>query len=588
MELRPYQQAALKASAEAEARGVTRQLFVMATGVGKTLVVAGLLKAKGLPNTFGFMHRDELLGQSREKILALNPEARIGIEKADLRSDPSNDQVILASVQTVGRRDRKRLSRIPADWPKVVWIDESHHAPARSYLETLDYFGVYGETPRRDRLVVGTTATPERLDQLGYDKIFDDVVFRYNLRDGIKDKWLADIHAWRITTGLDLGGVRVSHGDFVERELAEAVEASDMDAAAAQTWTEHCRGRKSLFYCVTKKHGEHMLERLRAAGAKAELVVDSTPKGDRARLVEGFKNGDLEAVINVQVLTEGFDAPSAECLHILRPTKSATLYTQILGRGSRRTETKTFVEVFDYTAQDHDVCSIGRIFGLPDAWDLYGQDILEDKEKLEEAEEVGVKTEGARSLAELFAQLDRRRLEFVKSSITDSGMPSRFAWLRPSREEDRWVLAWSNKKPGDERWLNPHAKQIHDEHKLWGTRERLEIFRNELGLYEGWIYQMRGDGGKTSTRVGTSKSLVKFVAELEGRIEDVRPHTVNLLDKKAKWGFQPSTEKQQNILREKGVPDWFLPQLNKREASMLITMPWGTVRKMFENVSKPA
>jgi superfamily II DNA or RNA helicase len=591
-EFRPYQNDALKAVEDARNREVTRQLVVMATGLGKTVFVAGLLKAMGMPKTFGFMHREELIEQAGSTILSMNPAASLGIEKAERHGDIVNDRVILASVATVGKRDRRRLSGIPRDWPGVIWIDEAHHAPAQGYLETLDYFGVYGEKPRRDVLLLGTTATPDRLDEMGYDRIFDDVVYRYGLRDAISDGWLADVRAWRIETDIDLGNVKKRGGDYQQIDLARAIDESQITETAVQTWRDKCRGMRSLFFAVTKAHASKLGAMLKAAGARVAVITDDTPRDERKYALQLFRDGELDAVVNVLVLTEGFDAPDTECVHILRPTTSRALYSQMLGRGTRKTERKAHVEIFDYTGASHDVCSCGQIFGLPDSWTMEGQSVVEDADKVDQVEsELGLKAEGSASIKDLFAKVKEHRVDLIMGTITDSGLPSTLAWLRPSQAKEKWVLGWRNETkdrveriPGSYR---ESAREAIAAKNLWGVYERIEVFRNELGLYEAQLKRSGPEGSNTqSGKIESDRSLVKLVQRLEKMITDRRPHKVRLLKKDAKWRRDPCTQAQRKILAGKGVPEWFLPQLNKGDAGTLINMPGATVRKWFEEAPR--
>ncbi len=316
-------------------------------------------------------------------------------------------------------------------------------------------------------------------------------------------------------------------------------------------------------------------------------MTDETPKDDRKKFVERFQSGELEALVNVQILTEGFNAPEVRYLHVLRPTKSRSLYTQVIGRGTRKTETKEAVDVFDYTAQNHNIWSVGRIFGLPDSWSLEGEDVLLEQKKIEEAEEIGVSADGAKDMEDVLKSISKRRLEFAKSAITDSGLPSKFAWLRPSKSKERWVLAWPNAKNARDYRLTAHTAGLHEKLHLWGTRERLELKRNELGKFEATIHVSGGDKGKFVHKVGTHDSLAKFVLEIEQRLEAKRPHVVKLLDKGARWGSKPCSDKQKDVLKRIGVPEWALGDLNKREASGLIAMPGKVVARLFESSTKP-
>ena len=592
IEDRAYQNKCLEAVTRAQAQGSTRQLVVMATGLGKTIVISKLLQQRGLPRTFGFMHREELIGQAVDKIQKLSPDARIGIEKAGQYADPASDQVVLASVLTVGRQDRKRLSRFPADWPEVIWVDEAHHAPAGSYLETLDHFGVYGEAPRRNCLFLGTTATPDRLDEMGYDKIFDDVVFRYDLREAIADRWLADVHAWRVKNDLDLSKVRTRAGDFVEKDLAEAVKDSEINQVAVQTWEEKCRGRRSLFFCVTKAHAREVTAALKDAGARAAAIVDDTPTKDRKAALQLFQEGEIDALVNVLVLTEGFDAPSTECVHILRPTKSRALYSQMLGRGTRLAPGKKHVEVFDYTGQGHDICSVGSIFGLPDSWVLEGQSVTKDAKQVEDLEaDLGLSAEGATGIQGLFARAKSRRFEMIHETITDTGLPSHLAWVRPSRAQERWVIAWRNETRESvgklkEQYRGQATKAI-ERKNLWGVHERIVLFRNELGIYEAQLKRHGpADSNTESGKLDSDRSLTKLVARTEDLIRELRPHKLVLLKKTAKWRTQPCSEAQRGILKKKGIPEWFLSKISKGDAGTLMAIPSTTLKKWFDGIDE--
>ncbi len=573
--------------------GITRQLIVMATGLGKTVVVAGLLKAMGMPRTFGFMHREELIEQAKSTVLNVNPDALIGIEKAASHGDIVNDHVILASVATVGKQDRKRISTIPRDWPGVIWLDEAHHSPAKGNLEVLDYFGVYGDTPRRDVMLVGTTATPDRLDELGYDRIFDDVVYRYDLRAAIKDGWLADVRAWRIETDIDLTRVKKGRNDYKQIDLARAIEESQITETAVQTWRDKCRGMRNLFFAVSKAHAKKLGDMLRSSGARCAVITDETPRDERKCALQLFRDGELDAVVNVMVLTEGFDAPDTEAVHILRPTTSRALFSQMLGRGSRKTARKAHVEIFDYAGSSHDVCSCGQIFGLPDSWTLDGQSVVEEIEKVEQVEaELGLKAEGSTSMADLFTKVKERKVDLIMGTITDSGLPSRLAWLRPSQSKDRWILGWRNETkdrieriPGEYR---ESARAAIEGKNLWGVYERIEVFKNELGMYEAQLKRNGPDESNTSSgKLDSDRSLVKLIQRVEKLITSRRPHKVKLLRKDAKWRRDPCSTKQQQILGHKGVPEWFLKQLNKGDAGTLMNLPAATVRKWFEDSPKP-
>lgn len=570
MILRPYQEKCLEASAKAAANGVTRQLWVLATGLGKTVLVSDFIRRRGPQGTFGLMHREELLEQSKEKILAISPQASIAIEKASSTAFPGAE-VILGSVQTVGRLGATRLPQ--RDWLRQLWIDEAHHAPADGYLRVADYFGLRaerGQTPRRDIMLVGTTATPDRLDRLGYDTLFDDVTFRYDLPDAIRDGWLADVRAWRIESDLDLQGIKTRQGDFAIGELGDAAVASNMSRRAVATWIEHGVQGPALFFCVNKAHAAQMTAMLEDAGANVACVTDETPADERRKTVELYKNNGLDAMVNVGVFTEGFDAPETRAIYILRPTKSRALYLQMLGRGTRLAANKNSVEVFDFTPGDALAAGPAAIFGLPDAWQLEGQSLLKEKAALEEIQQkLPLDLSRATSLRSLQARASR--VELFKRSVLEDALPSgRLAWLK-APGADRWRIGWRNPAPHQLGRLPTQVlsrlQEARLDPRLQGARESLELFQNELGAWEVQYSSVAGEYrfcGKPTQR--------EAIEAAEKRIDETRPHVIGLLRKGTAWRRQPASEKQVAAMKRRGVPPDIASGATKAEASALMDM----------------
>jgi hypothetical protein len=386
--------------------------------------------------------------------------------------------------------------------------------------------------------------------------------------------------------------VKTTGSDFSEKSLDCAMNTQEHNKIAAETWAAHCRGRRSLVFCVTKAHAHAVCEELEKAGARAAVVVAETPDDVRTASIQALKDGSLEALVNVGVFTEGTDIPEVDCIHILRPTKSQGLLTQMTGRGVRKAPGKDYMELFDYAGHGHDIASIGRVFGLPDSWSLEGQSVLEDVEDLEEAvEDLGISMDGLRGMKDLRQKLHSKeeRVQLIKGSLKAADLPSALVWLKPSREE-RYVIAWRNETREEvdrmkELKYQLKATQAMEPKNLFGVCERIEVFRNELGKYEGRIYRRMG-GERKEVRIGSDSSLAKLVGHIEGWIISKRPHKAGLMKKSAKWAREPASPGQLGVLKRKGIPGGFLEAgaLTKREASILMGLPNNRVKALFQSV----
>ena len=220
MRLRPYQQAALE---RVQARlwiGINRQLLKLPTGMGKTVCFAALPDFMAFKNRMlVVVHREELAAQAAEKLRKWNPTKRVGIEMGN-QSAGDCDQLVVAGVQTIGRPNAPRLMRLKADEFDAVIFDEAHHATASSYRRIFEHFRLFED---RKRLALGVTATSRRADGLALGRIFQEIVFDYSLLEGIRQGWLADLHAYAMHTQTDLDAVRAKGEDFDVPELGKAV-----------------------------------------------------------------------------------------------------------------------------------------------------------------------------------------------------------------------------------------------------------------------------------------------------------------------------------------------------------------------------
>ena len=246
LRLRPYQLEAQQAIVEARTRGFRAQLVSLATGLGKSVVIAtlpDLLELRPGDVTLVVAHRDELIQQLVEKMTAQNPDAKVGVEKAE-ESAPDDSTIVVATVQTL---TGPRLNRFVTKFGRrlaLFVIDEAHHAAAPTYRAILDKILL----KRPDALVIGFTATPHRGDGVRLSEIFPDMVYSMDARQAIGAGYLVPVRSYAIATETNLDEVASRGGDFVIGQLADAVDTDErnrkvveayqpLDARARRRWS---------------------------------------------------------------------------------------------------------------------------------------------------------------------------------------------------------------------------------------------------------------------------------------------------------------------------------------------------------------
>jgi ATP-dependent helicase IRC3 len=344
-------------------------------------------------------HREELINQAVDKLRQWNPNTTVGVEMGERRCSPS-DQIVVASVQTLGRENSKRIRQFNPDDFKIVVVDEVHHAAAQTYQNVLEYFRVYDDT---HRLCLGLTATPNRADGKGLSDVFQEIVDSYGIFPAVKDGWLAKPCGKRIRTNADLNKLKTLAGDFSKGELSGTVNTPQQNDLAVRAWLEHADGLQTIVYAVDVEHVKDLAKAFKSYGVAAEGVWGEDP--DRADKVKYHMGGHLKVLVNCELLTEGHDDWRVQCIVNSRPTQSESLYTQIIGRGTRvppskfmggydnlnaareakvdiPKETCLILDMVGNTSR-HSLVTLPSLFGMSQEMDLKGQSIVEAVEKLE-------------------------------------------------------------------------------------------------------------------------------------------------------------------------------------------------------------
>ena len=361
LELRDYQEQAIDAVLTAEARGVRRQVVVLPTGAGKTPMFVSLAARKNV-RTLILAHRDELISQAADKVRMWWPDADLGIVKA-ARNEVWAQDVVVASIQSLSPRRLVQLGQFG-----LVVGDEFHHANSTSWGKVLDHFGC-GPTVRRSDgpLLLGVTATPNRADGKGLDKVADEIVFERDLLWAIRSGYLCDIRAKEVKMeNLRLGDVKIRQGDYAEGDLGAAMTAANAPWWIVRAWKEHASDRKTLVFSPTVANAEDVAAEFLANGIKAAAVSGSTPIDDRRRILRDFSTGRIQVLSNCQLAVEGYDEPSIDCVVWARPTKSLGFYKQGIGRGTRLYPGKQDLLILDVVGDSSkmDLCTAASLAGL--------------------------------------------------------------------------------------------------------------------------------------------------------------------------------------------------------------------------------
>ena len=334
------QQQALEALIETRNQGYRRGLVVMATGLGKTWLAAFDAIAAKAKRILFVAHREEILQQAAETFLRIRPDASVGFYKGD-RRDTSVD-ILCASIQTLG--NLLHLDKFSAAHFDYIVVDEFHHASAPTYRKLLGHFS--------PTFLLGLTATPDRTDQSNILSLCDDnLVFTCKLFDGVTRQLLAPFHYYGIyDEAIDYKeipwrNIRLDV-DRLEAKLATLARARH----AFYEWQRYKQSR-TLAFCISIRHADFMAEQFNKLGISA-AAVHGQSNLSRAEALSQLRNQQIEVLFSVDLFNEGVDLPEIDTVMLLRPTDSAVLFLQQIGRGLRLHPGKERLVILDFIGND--------------------------------------------------------------------------------------------------------------------------------------------------------------------------------------------------------------------------------------------
>lgn len=345
MKLRDYQEEARIAIANEWEKGVKKTLLVLPTGCGKTIVFSKVVedRVKLGERVLILAHRSELLDQASDK-LAKATGIFTATEKAEQSCLNSWFRVVVGSVQTLQRP--KRLAQFDKDYFDTIVVDEAHHCISDSYQRVLEHFS--------NANVLGVTATPDRGDMRNLGSYFESLAYEYTLPKAIKNGYLSPIKALTIPLELDLSAVSMQSGDFKASEVGTALDP--YLEQIADEMLKYCADKKTVVFLPLVKTSQKFRDILNEKGFKAAEVNGDSK--DRAEVLDDFSKGKYNVLCNSMLLTEGWDEPSVDCIVVLRPTKVRSLYSQMVGRGTRLYPGKEDLLLLDFLwhTERHELC----------------------------------------------------------------------------------------------------------------------------------------------------------------------------------------------------------------------------------------
>ena len=536
MSLRPYQAEAIQSIQDEFSHGTSRQLVVMATGLGKTVVAAHVphFMPKRKRGMF-IVHRNELCLQAQRQFEKHNPELTVGVERAEYRAGDAD--IVIASVQTIGKmngdgKPGDRLKQFRPDDFSWVICDEVHHGTSDTYRAIFRHMRVLkGEPDCNDfKLFCGITATPNRSDSIGLECLFDKITVVNDIRFGVREGWLSRIHCSVIETEIDLSRVHTTAGDFNAAELSATVDTPTRNELIAQEYLKNRPDGPSFFFVVDINHAHNLSEVLRGHGIRTYAISGKTPEDECRRFMRMINEGSIDGLASAGKLNEGVDAPRVCAAWMCRPTKSQLLYQQMVGRvlrpfpspedlqalsnvGQSPAWVKPFASITDFVdiCGRHSLCTTPTLFSLRHKFDAKRKDIIEAVEEIEklEAEHPDLDLRSAPNLDAIKTSLHRLDLLATPTTPPELRKISHYVWLQETGESYHLGM-------------------------LDGAM--LSVRVNTLGQWDVYRH-MKG----IRTKLWVAHDLKEAVQKAE---EEIPAREAKILSAEAGWRREPPTQKQ--------------------------------------------
>lgn len=330
--LRDYQNETISKLFSSIREGNKRVLVVLSCGAGKSTIFSKVceLAQNGGRKVLFVVHRKKLVHQFKERLqdqFGINSGLILSGNKENRRRD-----IQVASIQTLIGRDFP-----DAD---LIIFDEAHHIKSNQFMKVVDHYS--------DKVLVGLTATPERLDGSGLGDVFTDLINPIKMQGLIDKGYLVGTKVYVPSRKVDTSKLHVRAGEFIESEMFDAFNSVHAYADVVAMYKKYCNGKKMIVFNVNVKHSILMTEYFNEAGVPSAHIDGTTPDEEREEILQKVKKGEILVINNVAVFIEGLDVPSIDCCALNRATNSKTVYVQTIGRSQRPSDGKDFSTVLDF------------------------------------------------------------------------------------------------------------------------------------------------------------------------------------------------------------------------------------------------
>ncbi|MDC0361169.1 DEAD/DEAH box helicase [Alphaproteobacteria bacterium] len=340
MLLRPRQQEFLDRTIEALSEN-DNTLGIAPTGAGKTIlfshILGHLMRKEPEKKALVVAHRDELTAQNSSKFQLINPDISASVVNAQTKD--WSGQVVFTMVQTLSRETN--LAKIP--FLDFIVVDEAHHTPANTYQAIIEK----AREVNTDCKLIGLTATPTRSDGVGLRKNYSNVADQIFISELVGSGHLVPPRTFIIDVAQDqLKAVKKVAGDFDMSHVEEILNKRPINQAVVAKWKELAEERQTVIFCSTVEHAQDVQSAFLEENIPTELIIGALSLSERSDALKRFYLGDSRVIVNVNVLTEGWDYPPTSCIVLLRPSSAKGTMIQMVGRGLRTVDPDEYPGVF--------------------------------------------------------------------------------------------------------------------------------------------------------------------------------------------------------------------------------------------------